>query len=155
MSFASACGRGHNGQDEVNRAWRAVRSFTCTVTVTTACSTVKQNPGLTKRVAVLGMPAIAITDHGNLYGAVELMREAKAAGVQPIVGLEAYVAPGKRQERGGPRGRRASTLTTSRCLQETRRAFGTLFGFRHFLSSRDSIINRGSIRRFSTVIRRG
>ncbi len=61
-------------------------------------------PALTKRVAALGMPAIAITDHGNLYGAVELMREAKAAGIQPIVGLEAYVAPGKRQERGGSAG---------------------------------------------------
>ncbi|WP_237811693.1 PHP domain-containing protein, partial [Anoxybacillus sp. LAT27] len=45
------------------------------------------------------MPAIAITDHGNLYGAVELLREAKAANVKPIVGLEAYVAPRHRTER--------------------------------------------------------
>ena len=47
------------------------------------------------------MPALALTDHGNLYGAVEFLREAKAAGVLPIVGLEAYVAPGKRTERSG------------------------------------------------------
>jgi DNA polymerase-3 subunit alpha len=47
------------------------------------------------------MPAVALTDHGNLYGAVELLREAKAAGILPIVGLEAYIAPGKRTERSG------------------------------------------------------
>jgi DNA polymerase-3 subunit alpha len=45
------------------------------------------------------MPALAVTDHGNLYGAVEFLREAKEAGVKPIVGLEAYVAPNKRTER--------------------------------------------------------
>ncbi len=56
-------------------------------------------PLLVKRAASLGMPAIAITDHGNLYGAVELLREAKAANVKPIVGLEAYVAPRHRTER--------------------------------------------------------
>ena len=37
---------------------------------------------------------MALTDHGNLYGAVEFLREAKAAGILPIIGLEAYVAPG-------------------------------------------------------------
>ena len=47
------------------------------------------------------MPALALTDHGNLYGAVEFLREAKAAGIVPIVGIEAYVAPGKRTERTG------------------------------------------------------
>ena len=47
------------------------------------------------------MPALALTDHGNLYGAVEFLREAKEAGVLPIVGLEAYVAPGRRTERSG------------------------------------------------------
>ena len=45
----------------------------------------------------LGMPALAITDHGNLYGAVEFLREAKANDFQAIVGIEAYVAPA-----GGP-----------------------------------------------------
>jgi len=56
---------------------------------------------LVERTKTLGMPALALTDHGNLYGAVELLREAKAAGILPIVGLEAYVAPGKRTERSG------------------------------------------------------
>jgi DNA polymerase III subunit alpha len=40
-----------------------------------------------------GMPAIAITDHGNLYGAYDFWTKARAAGVKPIIGIEAYVAP--------------------------------------------------------------
>ena len=40
-----------------------------------------------------GMSAIAITDHGNLYGAYDFYKKAKAAGVKPIIGIEAYVAP--------------------------------------------------------------
>ena len=39
------------------------------------------------------MPAVAITDHGNLCGAVEFYLAAKAAGIRPIVGCEASVAP--------------------------------------------------------------
>jgi DNA polymerase III subunit alpha len=58
-------------------------------------------PDLVERAKALGMPALALTDHGNLYGAVELLREAKSAGIMPIVGLEAYVAPGNRAERRG------------------------------------------------------
>ena len=41
----------------------------------------------------LGMPAIAMTDHGNLHAAYEFMNAAKKAGIKPIIGLEAYVAP--------------------------------------------------------------
>lgn len=58
-------------------------------------------PDLVKRVKGLGMEALAITDHGNLHGAVEFLREAKSGGIKPIIGLEAYVAPGKRTERAG------------------------------------------------------
>jgi DNA polymerase-3 subunit alpha len=67
-------------------------------------------PELFERTKALGMPALALTDHGNLYGAVEFLREAKAAEVLPIVGLEAYVAPGKRSERsaGGVSGQEHS-----------------------------------------------
>ncbi len=56
-------------------------------------------PDLVRRVKDLGMSAVAVTDHGNLCGAVEFLREAKAVGIKPIIGLEAYVAPGKRTER--------------------------------------------------------
>ncbi len=41
----------------------------------------------------MGMPAIAITDHGNLFGAYELYKQSKATAVKPIIGLEAYVTP--------------------------------------------------------------
>src|SRR5437762_3564652 len=63
-------------------------------------------PALVKRAKELGMPALALTDHGNLYGALEFLREAKAAEIKPIIGLEAYVAPRHRSERsmGGASG---------------------------------------------------
>ncbi|MCK6080459.1 DNA polymerase III subunit alpha [Microbacterium sp. EYE_5] len=49
---------------------------------------------MTQAAAEYGMPAIAVTDHGNTFAAFEFYRAAKAAGVKPIVGLEAYVTPG-------------------------------------------------------------
>ena len=45
------------------------------------------------------MPALALTDHGCLYGAWEFQREARRKGLKPIIGMEAYVAPGGRRER--------------------------------------------------------
>ena len=48
---------------------------------------------LVKHVKELGMDAVAVTDHGNLHGAVEFYNLAKAQGVKPILGIEAYVAP--------------------------------------------------------------
>ena len=45
------------------------------------------------------MPAIAMTDHGNVYGAFEFWRKAKAHDVKPIIGMEGYLAPGSRHER--------------------------------------------------------
>ncbi len=53
-----------------------------------------------------GAPAVALTDHGNMFGAWELYSKATKAGVNPIVGCEVYVAPGSRKEKkkgqGGP-----------------------------------------------------
>jgi len=46
---------------------------------------------LVKRVRELGMPAVAMTDHGNIFGAVQFVNAAKAAGVKPIVGCELYI----------------------------------------------------------------
>lgn len=45
------------------------------------------------------MPALAITDHGNLFGAVEFYKAAKKAGIKPIIGCEAYVAGGSRHDK--------------------------------------------------------
>jgi DNA polymerase III subunit alpha len=50
--------------------------------------------GMTKAAAEYGMPAIAVTDHGNTFAAFEFYNAAKASGVKPIIGLEAYVTPG-------------------------------------------------------------
>jgi DNA polymerase-3 subunit alpha len=52
----------------------------------------------------LGFPAIALTDHGNLFGAVDFYTAAKKAGIKPIVGCELYVAPGSRFERSSQDG---------------------------------------------------
>ena len=50
-------------------------------------------------VAKQGMPAIAMTDHGNMFGAVDFFLAAEASGVQPIIGCEVYVAPRSRFEK--------------------------------------------------------
>lgn len=55
--------------------------------------------GLVDYAKELEMPALALTDHGNVYGAVEFYQKAKKAGVKPILGLEAYVAPRSRHEK--------------------------------------------------------
>jgi len=54
---------------------------------------------LMEKAAVLGMPAVAITDHGNLHGAIEFYQAATAAGIKPIIGVEAYIAPGSIKDR--------------------------------------------------------
>ena len=56
-------------------------------------------PGMVARAAKLGMPAVALTDHGSLFGAVEFYLEARKAGLKPIVGMEAYVTRGSRRDR--------------------------------------------------------
>ena len=48
---------------------------------------------LFKGAAEMGMPAVAMTDHGNLFGAYEFYKASKSSGVKPIIGLEAYVTP--------------------------------------------------------------
>ncbi|HXT49729.1 MAG TPA: DNA polymerase III subunit alpha [Thermoanaerobaculia bacterium] len=53
--------------------------------------------------AAAGQPAMALTDHGNMYGAVEFYKAAKKAGVKPIVGVEAYMAQGSRLDRNADR----------------------------------------------------
>ncbi|MCC7385720.1 MAG: DNA polymerase III subunit alpha [Deltaproteobacteria bacterium] len=54
---------------------------------------------LAPRVAELGMKACAVTEHGNLFGAIDFYKRAKAAGVKPILGCEVYVAEGDRTDR--------------------------------------------------------
>jgi DNA polymerase-3 subunit alpha len=56
-------------------------------------------PELCRRVAELGMPAVAVTDHGNMFGAFHFFHEAMQHGVRPIIGVEAYIAPADRRDR--------------------------------------------------------
>ncbi|MFQ5824040.1 MAG: DNA polymerase III subunit alpha [bacterium] len=50
------------------------------------------------------MPALALTDHGNLFGTIGFYKKALKAGIKPIIGVEAYVAPGSRKERKSTKG---------------------------------------------------
>ncbi len=65
-------------------------------------------PSMVKKVRESGMNALAMTDHGNLYGALEFYSECKAGGVNPIIGYEAYIAPGRRFDRSATRMKEAS-----------------------------------------------
>ncbi len=56
------------------------------------------------RAKELGMKHLAITDHGNMYGVIDFYRAARAAGINPIIGCEAYVAPGSRFDREAVKG---------------------------------------------------
>jgi DNA polymerase-3 subunit alpha len=56
-------------------------------------------PKLVSAAKECGMRALALTDHGNLFGAVQFYKKCKAEGVKPIIGMEAYVAPGSRLEK--------------------------------------------------------
>ncbi|HEY2549793.1 MAG TPA: DNA polymerase III subunit alpha [Streptosporangiaceae bacterium] len=84
-----------------------------------------------------GMPAIAMTDHGNVYGAYDFWSKARAAGIKPIIGIEAYVAPEhrglKQPVRWGNPGQRdddvsgAGAYTHMTLLAETTEGMHNLF----------------------------
>src|SRR5438132_63082 len=56
---------------------------------------------LSERLENLGMKACAMTDHGNMYGAISFYNTMKARGIKPIIGCETYIAPGSRKDRSG------------------------------------------------------
>lgn len=56
--------------------------------------------GLMQKAQEFGMPAMAITDHGYMYGAIEFYKKATAAGIKPIIGCEVYFTPDSRFEKG-------------------------------------------------------
>jgi DNA polymerase-3 subunit alpha len=61
-------------------------------------------PKLVERCAALGMPAVAMTDHGNMFGAVQFQEHCLQHGVKPIIGCEVYVAQGSRFEKDASTG---------------------------------------------------
>ena len=68
---------------------------------------------LVKETARRGMPAVAVTDHGNLFAAANFYHEAVTHGVKPLIGCEVYVARGSRHDRGSASGPPAGTARTS------------------------------------------
>ena len=82
-------------------------------------------PELIEHAVKLGMNSIALTDHGNLYGAVEFYQACAGAGLNPIIGYEAYVAPQKLTEREATRRKEAGFHLTLLCKNE--------IGFRNLL----------------------
>jgi DNA polymerase III subunit alpha len=76
-------------------------------------------PDLVKQVQALGMNACAITDHGNLYGALEFYTKCRDAGINPIVGYEAYIAPGSRKDRSATKMKDASFHLTLLAMNQT------------------------------------
>ena len=67
---------------------------------------------LAAKSAELNMPAVAMTDHGNLFGAVEFYQNMKKAGVKPIFGCEIYLAPFELTQKKDFPGRKRSTHLT-------------------------------------------
>ncbi len=74
---------------------------------------------LMKKAAEYGMSAVAMTDHGNLFGAIEFYQEAKKAGIKPIIGCEAYMAPGSMTDRNASSARDAAHHFTLLAKDET------------------------------------
>jgi DNA polymerase-3 subunit alpha len=79
---------------------------------------------LAKRAAELGMPAVAMTDHGNLYGAIEFYQACKSSGVKPIFGCEIYLAPLTMEDKKELVGRKRATHLT--LLAETQTGWANL-----------------------------
>ncbi len=76
-------------------------------------------PKLVQRTVDHGMNALALTDHGNMHGALEFYRACKAKGINPIIGYEAYIAPGSRKSRSSGKGRDSSYHLTLLCQNAT------------------------------------
>lgn len=81
-------------------------------------------PDLVKKVKAHGMNSIAITDHGNLFGAIEFYNACRSNDVKPIIGYEAYIAPGDRRDRNASRMKEASFHLT--LLAMNRKGFQNL-----------------------------
>jgi DNA polymerase-3 subunit alpha len=75
-------------------------------------------PDLIAKAKEYKMPALAITDHGNLFGAMEFYSQVQASGIKPIVGCEVYVAPGSRKTRSTTPGQPTSYHLVLLCENE-------------------------------------
>ena len=99
---------------------------------------------LIRRAQEFEQPALAITDHGNLHAAWEFQEKAKKAGVKPIIGMEAYVAPGDRRSRTAAPRPAPSRTTISCCSRATCRATRTSSSCRRSRTRKASTPSRAS-----------
>ncbi|HEX5242470.1 MAG TPA: DNA polymerase III subunit alpha, partial [Tepidisphaeraceae bacterium] len=83
-------------------------------------------PDLVKRAKQLGMGSIAITDHGCMFGVIEFFNECKKEGIKPILGMEAYMAPGDRRDRSTPGGSAGEAAYHLLLLAENREGYQNL-----------------------------
>ena len=113
----------------------------------------------------MGMPAIAITDHGNVFGAYDFWKKATEAGIKPIIGIEAYVTPGTHRARQDPgavgRRRRATTspargaYTHMTLLAETTEGMHNLFRLSSLASHRGLLLQAAHGPRAAADLRAG
>ena len=67
-------------------------------------------PALVRRAKELNMPAVALTDHGTMFGAVHFYNAAKREGIKPVIGMEAYLAPRSMHDKEHQRDSRSAHL---------------------------------------------
>ena len=67
---------------------------------------------LMKKAKGYGMPAVAMTDHGNMFGAIEFYNAANKEGIKPIIGCEVYLAPGSMKEKKASSAKEAASHFT-------------------------------------------
>ena len=75
-------------------------------------------PDLVAKAKEYKLPAVALTDHGNLFGAMEFYTQVQASGVKPIIGCEVYVAPGSRFDQSARQGETTSHHLILLCESE-------------------------------------
>ena len=100
---------------------------------------------LLQRVSEYGMPAVATTDHGTLFGAVEFYEKACKAGIQPVIGCEMYIASASRFDKSPAE---TGNSAISSCWPRTRRATAIFADWPPPPSWKASTTNRGSTGNF-------
>ena len=99
-------------------------------------------PDMVRRAKELNQPALAITDHGNMYAAIYFYKECVAQGVKPIIGCEVYVTENNRFDR--PEGRSRERLKHLILLAETMEGYRNLVKIVSKASTEGMLYSRGN-----------
>src|SRR3972149_9060116 len=81
---------------------------------------------LIEKASQYDMPALALTDHGVMYGAIEFYTQAKKSGIKPIIGCEVYLAPRSRREKQSGREKKEETFYHLTLLAENNQGYQNL-----------------------------